>query len=127
MAKKKKTIDEDVYTYRIVVSAVHSPTKWKAGEWVKNKEALGGFEFTGEAVADLLGYQLNIMAFCNDKPIGICESIPNGFQTGKKIHETEQAAWEYLETYKNQYKPNLNIGDVFSPFVSRFAPGEIVE
>lgn len=127
MAKKKKATNEDVYTYRIVVSEVHSPTKWKTGEWVKNKEALGGYEFTGETVADLLGYQLIIMAYCNDQSIGICESIPNGFQTSKKIHKTEQEAWDYLETYKKLYKSDLNIGDVFTPFVSRFVPGKIVE
>lgn len=128
MAKKVKTTDEDVYTYHIVVSAVHPPTKWKAGEWKQNKEALGGFEFTGEAVADLLGYQLAVIAYCNDEQIGICDFIPQYAQhMGHKVFESGQEAWEYLDKYNRANNWKLNVGDIFTSPIAKYKSGEIVE
>lgn len=127
MTKKKSKPSEQVWTYKVKVVPVRSPTKWTAGEWEKDKEALGGYRFTGEPQQELLGYQPVMMAYCNDELIGICESIPNGFNTAAHIHETEQAAWDYLEEYKKHSKKSVEVGNTFVPFVNSYLPGEVVE
>ena len=74
MQKKKTEPKENTFTYRVKVIPVRTPTKWTHGEWEKNKEALGGYEFTGKAENKLLGYKPVMMAYLNGTEHGIAGS-----------------------------------------------------
>jgi hypothetical protein len=115
MTKKKTEPTENTFTYRIKVVPVRTPTKWTAGEWEKNKEALGEFEFTGKAQNELLGYQPVMMAYLNGEKYGIAQGLGG-------VHENETAALEYVA---NHYSDK--VGNQFKPDNQMFLAGEIVE
>lgn len=129
MPRKKKQSKEGIFTYKIKVVPVFSPSQWEKGEWVKNKKSIGGYEFTGVEIREQLGHQVVVHAYCNDENLGICETIPNGYRTEKKIHATENEAWNYFEQYKKIHfsDGSLDVGGTFKPFIDRFKAGEIVE
>lgn len=111
---KKKT--ETTFTYRVKVVPVRTPAKWTAGEWEKNKEALGGYEFTGKAENELLGYEPVMMAYLNGVEHGISESLGG-------IFPNEEKALEHVANYH----PDIKIGNNFAPKYQGLPQGEIVE
>ena len=108
---KKKT--ETTFTYRVKVVPVRTPTKWTVGEWEKNKEAIGGFEFTGEPQNELLGYTPIMMAYLNGVEYGLAESLGDTFPDEEKALE--------------HYYPHIKIGNQFAPKYQGLLPGGIVE
>lgn len=111
---KKKT--KTTFTYRVKVIPVRTPTKWTAGEWEKNKEALGGYEFAGEAQNELLGYEPVMMTCLNGVEHGIAESLGGVFPD-------EKEALEHVASYY----PHIKTGNQFAPKYQGLLAGEIVE
>lgn len=116
MTKKKVETIENTFTYRVKVVPVRTPTKWTAGEWEKNKEALGGYEFTGKAQNELLGYQPVMIAYLNGVEHGPAESLGGVFPDEEKA----------LEHVVNHY-PHIKTGNQFKPDYQGLLMGEIVE
>lgn len=112
---RKKVLESGTYTYRAIVAKAFSPTQWGEGEWVKNKEAIGGYEFTGEVQSELLGYQLMMMVYCNDEVIGACERLSS------KTYKTEKEATGDLNNYLA-----ANAGSMFNPTSTQYKTGMIV-
>lgn len=112
---RKKVLEDGVYTYQAKVVKAFSPTQWGVGEWVKNKEAIGGYEFTGEVKSELLGYQLVMMVYCNNEVIGVCERL------SEKIYKTEEEAKDRLNDYLAG-----NAGVMFNPASTQYKIGMIV-
>ena len=116
MTKKKTETIENTFTYRVKVVPARTPTKWTAGEWEKNKEALGEFEFTGKAQNELLGYQPVMMAYLNGEKYGIAQGLGG-------VHENETAALNHVK----YHYPHIKTGNQFKPDYQGLLPGEIVE
>lgn len=116
MTKKKTELTENTFTYRVKVVPVRTPTRWAAGEWKQNKEALGGYEFTGKAENELLGYQPVMMAYLNGALHGLAESLGDVFPD-------EKEALEHVA----HYYPHVKVGNRFAPKYQGLLPGEIVE
>lgn len=112
---KKKTELENTWTYLVKVIPVRSPTKWTQGEWEKNKESLGGYEFTGKVENELLGYEPVMMAYLNGVEHGISESLGGIFPNKEK-------ALEHVASYY----PHIKAGNQFAPKYQGLLPGEIV-
>lgn len=114
MPKKKK--ENPVFTYKVVVLPVYSPTKWAKGEWEKDKEAIGEAIYTGLPERELQGYQPVMMAYLDGKKYGIAQGLGGTFPD-------ETAALGHVA----HYYPNIKIGNQFKPDYQGLLAGEIVE
>lgn len=115
---KKKTAkpSEQVWTYKVKIVPVRSPTKWTAGKWEKDKEALGGYQFTDEPQNELLGYQPVMVAFLDGTEHGIAQSLGGEFATA-----------EEAENHVSHYHSEIKAGNMFKPAYGGLLPGEVVE
>jgi len=109
MPKKKK--ENPVFTYKVAIVPVRTPTKWTAGEWEKDKEAMSGATYTGLPEQELLGYQPVMMAYLDGKKYGIAQGLGDVFPNEK----------EALKSI------DFQIGKQFNPRNQMFLAGEIVE
>ena len=123
MAHKKKQNDKNLYEgaeYKPEIIKVYSPVKYGIGEWVKNKEALGGYEFIGDVSKDFLGFRIVIMSLMDDNEFSIMENLPI---RNPQIFNSRDEAREYFENNLTHISP----GAPFSPYIGRYPLGAIVD
>lgn len=123
MAHKKKQNDKNLYEgaeYKPEIIKAYSPVKYGVGEWVKNKEAIGGYEFVGAQESELLGYEIAIIGLVDGGEFSIIEHLP---QSGRVPFDSYDEAREY---FKNNFT-HISPGASFKPYINRYSLGVIVD